>query len=79
MPSITPDDLKAALREVMEEKRRVSNDEHTEHHAWVRAQIDKANKRADFYANLASKSLPALVYTLIVAALGWIGTHVKWS
>jgi hypothetical protein len=55
---------------------------HAEHHEWVKTQIAKEKARADFWQTLAAKSLPAIVWTLLVAgATGlWrlVSTHVAW-
>jgi hypothetical protein len=56
---------------------------HSEHHAWVQAQIQRTEARARFWQNLADKSLPVILASLFIAAAGWAwsvaSTHIQWN
>jgi hypothetical protein len=45
--------------------------EHSEDHQWVRAQIQKERDKAEFYRNLKTKSLPAILTAVTIAGAGW--------
>lgn len=55
---------------------------HAEHHEWVKAQIARQKARTEFWQALAAKSLPAIAWSLIATALGWLGrlvvSHITW-
>lgn len=72
-----------ALREALSERARIPEEEHREHHAWVRGQIERQQARTEFWRALAAKSLPAMAWSLVVAGAGWIWhlirSHVTWS
>ena len=82
-----PDDLDDRLRDVitsvLDDRSRIPEEEHREHHDWVRSQIDRQRARADFWAALAQKSLPAIIVTLLGAGASWVihllRTHINWS
>lgn len=77
------DTLIDALREALAERARIPEEEHREHHEWVRGQIERQQARTAFWQALAAKSLPAMVWSLIAAGAGWIWhlirSHVTWS
>jgi hypothetical protein len=77
------DTLRHLLREVLDERARIPQEEHREHHEWVRGQIERGQARAEFWRALAAKSLPAMVWSLVAAGAGWlwhlIRSHVTWS
>ena len=56
--------------------------EHLEHHEWVRVQIERQRARNEFWAGLAQKSLPAIVWSLIATGIGWLWhlatNHITW-
>jgi hypothetical protein len=77
------DTLRSLLHEVLNERARVPEAEHREHHDWVRGQIERQQARSEFWRALAQKSLPAMAWSLIAAAAGWLVTmarnHIHWS
>ena len=90
MPNMDPDKLQAviaaALNTVFEERARMPEEAHREHHAWVAARIAKERAREEFWQSMAAKSLPMLVVALlgslgtaIVHAVKWAADHLRWS
>lgn len=77
------DAFKDAMRALLEERSRVPEAEHREHHDWVRERIAKEQARTAFWQALAQKSLPGIVWALVVAAATglWhlIKNHLTWS
>ena len=77
------EELKSAIHAALDERTRIAEPEHKEHHDWLRERIQKEQARTIFWQGLAQKTLPGLIATLAMAALGWlwhfITTHIKWS
>lgn len=61
----------------------VPSKEHDLDHEWVRMMRKKYEARARFWQMLAEKSVPGILWTLIVTAAAalWhlVQTHVRWS
>lgn len=84
MPSeINPETLREVLNDVLDQRARIGQEQHREHHAWVQARIDRERARSEFLVALAHKSLPGIAWGLIAACLGWVinyvRTHITWN
>jgi hypothetical protein len=77
------DELKAAIREVLEERARMSPDEHFTHHEWIRQQVAKDKARAEFWQRLVDRSAPVVIWGALSAsalwAWEWLVTHITWK
>ena len=55
---------------------------HREHHEWIKGQIERQRAKNAFWQGLAEKSIPAIVWSLIVAgsAVAWafVKQHFEW-
>jgi len=74
------DELKCAIRDVLDERTKMPSEEHRSHHAWVAMQIERQQARNEFWRAMLAKSLPAMVVSLLAAVAGWawhwITTHI---
>lgn len=75
--------MRAAMADALAERARIPEEEHREHHEWVQAQIERQRARTAFWTALAQKSAPAIVWTLLAAAGGWVWSflrsHITWN
>lgn len=65
--TITKDDLKLALSEVLEERRTVEAETHAMHHTWIEAQIQKDRERIEMYAALKKAAATWLMIGILTA------------
>lgn len=74
---IDKEELRSLLREALSAHSGFDTGEHQEHHDWLRQRIEREKARAEFWTSLAGKSLPAVIWSAIVAVSGWLWTVVK--
>ena len=76
------DQLKCAIRDVLDERARMTPEQHSTEHAWVRMQMQRQQERAEFWKALLAKSAPTFAFSLLAAGVTWIWhwvvTHVTW-
>lgn len=77
------DEIKQLMREVLEERSRIPQDEHMEDHLYIRSMIARDKARSEFWQALAMKSLPGIIWSLIAAGAtaAWhlVSKHVSWN
>jgi len=80
---LDPDGLRELMHSVLDERARIAEDTHREHHAWVQARIDREQARSQFWFAMAQKTLPGMLVGLLAAAATWawsvIRTHINWT
>jgi hypothetical protein len=76
------DAIKCAIRDVLDERSKMPSEEHRDHHDWVRLQIEKERARAELWRAVLAKSVPAIVWSAVLALSGWVWhwvtTHITW-
>lgn len=77
---MTPEALKAAIREALLEARQADVSEHAEHHEFIKELIEERRERKEMYAalklHLLKGGLWGLVVFLAAAVSYWVRHHI---
>ena len=75
--TITREDLRNELANAFEERARIDQETHGEHHSWIGAQIQKERERTEMYASIKKAAIQWSV-TSILGAIFYLLTNRNW-
>jgi hypothetical protein len=68
------DILKSVMYEVFEELNNIGNNDHSEHHAWIHAQIESEKNRKEMYKAITRSALQWSIPFLFTGVIYWLQT-----
>ena len=74
---LTREDLRDELCRAFEERARIDQETHGEHHVWISVQISKERERTEMYASIKRAAIQWSV-TSILGAIFYFLTHKNW-
>jgi hypothetical protein len=70
-------ELKEVLIEIFEERARISNEDHSEHHEWIKERIRAEQERRAMYHVITTTFVQYSLPVLLAAAWYWLQGHLK--
>jgi hypothetical protein len=74
--AISKEDLKEVMAEVFND-RRISYEDHSEHHEWIQERIEAEKARKEMYREITKVTIQYSIPVMLAAAYYWLQGHFK--
>ncbi len=74
MTALNREELKDVLVEIFEERARVNEEDHSEHHAWIQARIEAEQDRKKMYRAVTKTAIQWSILFLLTGISYWLQT-----
>ncbi|SMF96035.1 hypothetical protein SAMN02949497_3415 [Methylomagnum ishizawai] len=71
--------VREAVGEVLDQRARIDQETHADHHAWIQAKIEAEKERAEAWRDIRRTALGWAVTAVLGAALAWFAGAFGWK